>query len=43
MGVDSDRELIEEVDHELLSSNESYGGCQTQQVRVEKWKNSEIA
>jgi len=26
MGVDPDRELIEEVDHELLSSNESFGG-----------------
>ena len=25
--IDPDRELIEKVDHELLSSNESYGGC----------------
>jgi len=27
IGVDPDRELIEEVNRELLSSNESYGGC----------------
>ena len=27
MGIDLDKELIEEVDCELLSSNESYGGC----------------
>ena len=27
MRFDPDRELIEEVDRELLSSNESYGGC----------------
>ena len=27
MGVDPDRELIEEVDRELLSSNELYGSC----------------
>jgi len=44
MGVDPDRELIEEVDRELLNSmNRMAVIFQTQQVRVEKWKNSEIA
>ena len=42
MGVDPDMGLIEEVNRELLASNESYSGYLSNSTSESRWKISEI-